>query len=143
MCSHATMCSRLQKSLHPSATLLAMLSGNLDRGSAHVTVQSAEAPRALRAARTPVPAAPPAHVCTLFGLQPPCDYFGAQTQRSPCVMYPSYPPTWWCCQISALASAQRPCSLGHLLPCGVKHIHEKALLVPVHITVCSTLQPCF
>ena len=44
----------------------------------------------------------------------PCDYFGAQTQRRPCVMYPSYTPTWWC-QICALNTCFSPPPL-HLGP---------------------------
>lgn len=108
MCSHATMCNRLQTSLHSSATLLAMLPCNVDRGDAHATGQTCKSLTGRLSSTDAVPAAPPAHVCTTI-LQPPCDYFGAQTQRSPCVMYPSY-PTWWF-QIFALNTCSSPTPL--------------------------------
>ena len=125
MCSHATMCSRLQTSLHPSSATLAMLPGNVDRGNAHATGHLAKASRAVLAARTPCLRRRLLTCAPLFGLQPPCDYFGAQTQRSPCVMYPNHPPTWWC-QISALNTcfSPTPVLLGPL-PARRQHINKR------------------
>ena len=91
-----------------------------------------EAPRGFSAAQAPCLWRRILTCAPLFGLQSLCDYFGAQTQRSPCVLYPSYPPT---CRRTV---APTSCPTKALAPLATFHAAQHMSKEALHAGACLT-----